>query len=77
LNVATGADTGLANDYGDGPLAVAFSPDGRRIAYAGGSWAWPKSQDTSIRIWELATGKTKPLAGHAQAVYRVSLESGQ
>jgi WD40 repeat protein/tRNA A-37 threonylcarbamoyl transferase component Bud32 len=68
-DVTTGADTGLSNDYGDAIIAVAFSPDGRRIAYAGGVWTWSRSQDTSIRIWELATGKTQQLAGHSQAVF--------
>ena len=71
-DTATGADTGLVNDYGDAVTAVAFSPDGRRIAYAGGSWAWSRSQDTSIRIWDLVSGDTKRLAGHKQAVYGVA-----
>jgi WD40 repeat protein/predicted Ser/Thr protein kinase len=68
-DAATGADTGLVNDYGDAVNAVAFSPDGRRIAYAGGDWYWTRSQDTSIRIWDLVSGDTKRLVGHKQAVY--------
>jgi hypothetical protein len=41
-DAATGTDTGLVNDYGDAVNCVEFSPDGRRIAYAGGSWDWTK-----------------------------------
>jgi WD40 repeat protein len=69
FDATTGADTGLVNDYGDALTAVVFSPDGGRIAYAGGTWTWAGSQDTSIRIWDLASGETKRLAGHSQAVY--------
>ena len=69
FDITTGADTGLVNEYGDAIIALAFSPDGGRIAYAGGTWWWAGSQDTSIRIWELATGQTKRLEGHSQTVY--------
>jgi WD40 repeat protein len=71
-DAATGADTGLVNNYGDAVNCVEFSPDGRRIAYAGGSWSWPRSQDTNICIWDLATGETKRLPGHAQEVSGVT-----
>jgi len=69
FDVMTGADTGLRNNYGDGIIAVAFSPDGRRLAYGGGTWGWTRSQDTSIRIWDLVTGETRRLEGHAQVVF--------
>jgi WD40 repeat protein/tRNA A-37 threonylcarbamoyl transferase component Bud32 len=69
FDVMTGADTGLSNHYGDGIIAVEFSPDGRRLAYAGGTRGWTRSQDTTIRIWDLATGETLRLEGHAQAVF--------
>ena len=67
-DAATGAATGLTNDYGDQVHCAEFSPDGRRIAYAGGSFHWTKSQDTTVRIWDLATGETKRLVGHVQEV---------
>ena len=68
FDAATGADTGLTNDYGDEVHCAEFSPDGRRIAYAGGSFYWTKSQDTTVRIWDLATGQTRRLEGHQQEV---------
>ncbi len=68
FDAATGADTGLSNDYGDEVHCVRFSPDGRRIAYAGGSFQYTRSQDTTIRIWDLATGQTRRLKGHEQEV---------
>ena len=64
----TGAATGLTNDYDDAVYCAEFSPDGSRIAYAGGCHFWTKSQDTTVRIWDLATGETKRLEGHAQEV---------
>jgi eukaryotic-like serine/threonine-protein kinase len=71
-DASTGAETGMVNDYGDAALCAAFSPDGRRIAYAGGSWVWTRSQDTSVRIWDLTTGDTKHLEGHTQVVSGVA-----
>ncbi len=67
-DAVTGADTGFINDYGDAVYCAEFSPDGRRIAYAGGTHSWTKSQDTTVRIWDLATGATRRLVGHAQEV---------
>jgi WD40 repeat protein/tRNA A-37 threonylcarbamoyl transferase component Bud32 len=69
FDVMTGADTGLSKDYGDGILAVAFSPDGHRLASGGGTWGWTRSQDTSIRVWNLVSGETRRLEGHSQAVF--------
>jgi WD40 repeat protein len=46
---------------------VAFSPDGKTLALAGG--AGPGE----IRLWEVATGKARAtLRGHAQAVCSVA-----
>lgn len=64
----TGADTGLVNEYGDAALCIAFSSDGRRLAYAGGSWHWPRAQDATVRVWDLTTGHTNVLEGHVQTV---------
>ncbi len=71
-DATTGADTGLVKDYGDAVCCVQFSPDGRRIAFAGGSWSFAKSQDTSVCVWNLATGETKRFEGHTQMVMGVA-----
>ena len=68
FDATTGTDTGLTNGYGDGVYCAEFSPDGRRIAYAGGSHYATGSQDTTLRIWNLATGETRRLVGHSQEV---------
>ncbi|MBI2929482.1 MAG: serine/threonine protein kinase, partial [Verrucomicrobia bacterium] len=71
-DAATGADTGLVNDYDDAVTCAEFSPDGRRIAYAGGTWSFARSQDTSVCIWNLATGEIRRWAGHTQVVTGVA-----
>jgi WD40 repeat protein/predicted Ser/Thr protein kinase len=69
FDALSGASTGLTNDYGDAVLCVAFSPVARRIAYAGGSWHWTRSQDRTVCIWDLTAGETKRLPGHEQSVW--------
>src|SRR5262245_8270003 len=50
---------------GAGP--VAFSPDSKLLAVAGG-W-WPESKDFAVRLWDVASGReVRRLEGHAGAV---------
>jgi predicted NACHT family NTPase len=43
--------------------AVAFSPDGRSLASAGGQHFGEKAGDTSVHLWELATGQERGRLG--------------
>jgi WD40 repeat protein len=63
-DAVTGAFTGPSADYGDSVYCAEFSPDGQRIAYSGGTFQWANSQDASVRIWDLASGAIRRLAGH-------------
>src|SRR5205823_5756901 len=50
-------------------VAVAFSPDGRTLATAGGQHLGEKPADTDIHLWEVVTGKQRRrLAGHQNLV---------
>jgi RNA polymerase sigma factor (sigma-70 family) len=51
-DAATGEVLGLTDDLSDGPLTLAFSPDGRMLALAG-------YYSTAIRLIEVATGKER------------------
>src|SRR5438552_17577814 len=45
---------------GAGIFAIAFAPDGKTLASAGGSpWAQQgvQSADSTVRLWDVATGK--------------------
>src|SRR5262249_5971192 len=53
---------------------VAFSPDGKRLASAGGSAVpWSKEGPGQVRIWDMNTGQELwTLEGHVRNVYGVS-----
>ena len=57
---------------GAGILTIAYSPDGKRIASAGGTpWAAQgvTSGDRTIRVWDIATGKeVRQLTDHVIAI---------
>ncbi|MBN2507070.1 MAG: serine/threonine protein kinase [Verrucomicrobia bacterium] len=68
-NAADGAPLEVIEDYGDSVLCVAFSPDGRQLAYAGGSGdTIHPSADTTIRILDLETRRSRSLSGHSHTV---------
>jgi WD40 repeat protein len=55
--------------HSDGISAVAFSPDGKRIATGGG--------DKLVKIWDAATGKLlHTLTGHTDKLSRVAFSKG-
>ena len=56
--------------YGDELYCAEFSPDGRRIAYGGGFYKFADCRDTSVCIWDLASGELKRMKGHTAAVFR-------
>jgi RNA polymerase sigma factor (sigma-70 family) len=54
-------------------IAVAFSPDGKTLAAAGGEHLAKEPADNSIRLWEVATGKERcRLEGHQNAVWTLA-----
>ena len=58
--------------YGDHAYCAEFSPDGRRIAYAGGYYIWANSRVTSVRIWDIESREVRSLEGHTRCVAGVA-----
>ncbi len=65
-DVEGGAEPHSFQAHDDAVWAVAFSPDGTRLASA--------SYDATIRLWDLASGEPvhRPLRGHTHGVYQVA-----
>lgn len=60
---ATGKPVGTLSGHARGTFAVAFAPDGRRLASSG----W--SGDPTVRVWDVASGReVHTLAGHQAGV---------
>jgi WD40 repeat protein len=58
MELATGREIACFTNLPDGPCPLAFSPDGRTLAWGG----W---QDTAVRLMEAATGKERRrMLGH-------------
>src|SRR5205085_11298326 len=61
-DAATGDVLQVLRGHTDLPLAIAFSPDGTRLASS--------SYDKTIRIWQLGTQRARVLRGHSGPVYQ-------
>ena len=61
----TGNAFAMLDEHPDSINAIALSPDGRKLATAGGDWV--------VRLWEVGTGKyINSLTGHPSAVNAVA-----
>jgi WD40 repeat protein len=68
-DAATGQDLLTLPGHDDIAFGVAFSPDGKRVASAGG-WG---ERPAELKVWDAATGKELlDLRGHTNTVWRVA-----
>ncbi len=51
-------------------IARDLSPNGRYVAYGGGYYRSAQSRDTSVRVWDPASGEVKRMEGHTELVMR-------
>jgi WD40 repeat protein len=69
LDSATGKELRTLKGHGDIAFGVAFTPDGTRLASAGG-WG---ERPAELKLWEVATGKELlDLRGHTNTVWQVA-----
>jgi WD40 repeat protein len=72
-DLATGKLIRRFTGHKDDVDAVAFSPDGRYIATAGGSFNDILNNDNIVRVWEVSSGKEiKEFPGHTKEVFSVN-----
>jgi WD40 repeat protein len=72
LDAATGKELRTLKGHGDIAFGVAFTPDSRHLASAGG-WG---ERPAELKLWEIATGKELlDLRGHTQTVWQVAFNS--
>ena len=66
-DISTGGQRAVLQGHSQPVLAVAFSPDGTRLASGGGSTE--TGEDSTIRLWEVSSGsQTAELQGHTAPV---------
>jgi len=68
----SGALLGQRLGHEQAVASVAFSPDGQRLACAGGRWVLDNDSDTTVSIFESATGRRLlHFKAHHQVIHRV------
>jgi WD40 repeat protein len=73
LDAATGKELRTLKGHGDIAFGVAFSPDGTRLASAGGENAFGGVGPAELNVWDVATGKQLlDLRGHTHTVWQVA-----
>jgi WD40 repeat protein len=73
LDAVTGQEVRTLKGHGDIAFGVAFSPDGTRLASAGGENAFGGVGPAELKVWDVATGKELlDLRGHTHTVWQVA-----
>jgi WD40 repeat protein len=72
-DVLTGQQIWILKSHPYCVWSVAFSPDGKRLASAGGAWNEPVPGE--VKIWDLNTGQEVCTLWHKAAVYDVAFSS--